>query len=63
MGKNLHKIYLTYYNLFIAHGLWLTHYQILSIIITDIMIKKVKHADLYINIAIAFLNTETLKMI
>ena len=28
--KKLQKIYLTFYNLLIAQGLWQTHYQILS---------------------------------
>ena len=32
IDKNGEKIYLTYYNLLIAHGLWQAHYQILSII-------------------------------
>ena len=32
IDKNGEKIYLTYYNLLIAHDLWQAHYQILSII-------------------------------
>ena len=32
MEKKLQKIYLTYYNLFIAQYLWQAHFQILSII-------------------------------
>ena len=50
MKKKLQKIYLTYYNLLIAQGLWKAHYQILSIIFlkefmklnvnTDAKIKK-----------------------
>ena len=67
MEKNLQKIYLTYYNLLIAQGLWQPHYQILSIIFlkefiksnvnTNTMIKNVKLAELNIIIAAVFLNT------
>ena len=73
MEKKLHKIYLTYHNLLIARDLWQAHYEILSIIFlkefvelninTDTMIKNVKLAELNINIATAFLNTQTLKII
>ena len=69
----LQKIYLTYYDLLIVRDLWQAHYQILSIIFlkvfiklnvnTDTMIKNLKIAELYINIATVFLNTQTLKMI
>ena len=73
MEKKLQKIYLTDYNLLIAQDLWQAHYQILSTIFLkkftkldmnmDATIKKVKLAELNINIATAFLNTQTLKMI
>ena len=73
MEKKLQKIYLTDYNLLIAQDLWQAHYQILSIIFLkkftklnmnmDATIKKVKLAELNINVATAFLNTQTLKMI
>ena len=69
----LQKIYLTYYDLLLVRDLWQAHYQILSIIFlkvfiklnvnTDTMIKNLKIAELYINIATVFLNTQTLKMI
>ena len=69
----LQKIYLTYYDLLLVRDLWQAHYQILSIISlkvfiklnvnTDTMIKNLKIAELYINIATVFLNTQTLKMI
>ena len=69
----LQKIYLTYYDLLLVRDLWQAHYQILSIIFlkvfiklnvnTDTMIKYLKIAELYINIATVFLNTQTLKMI
>ena len=73
MEKKLQTIYLTDYNLLIAQDLWQAHYQILSIIFLkkftklnmnmDATIKKVKLAELNINVATAFLNTQTLKMI
>ena len=73
MEKKLQKIYLTYYNLLIAHDLLQTHYQILPIIFlnkfiklnvnTVIKIKNVKLAKLNISIATVFLNTQILKMI
>ena len=69
----LQKIYLTYYDLLIVRDLWQAHYQILSIIFlkvfiklnvnTDTMIKNLKIAELYINIATVLLNAQTLKMI
>ena len=73
MAKHLQKIYLTYYNLLIAQDLWQAHYQILSIIFLkefiklnvnrNTMMKNVKLAELNVNIATVFLNTQTLKMI
>ena len=73
MGKKLQTIYPTDYNLFTAQESWEAHYQILPIIFlkefmklnvnTDTMIKHVKLAELNINIAAAFLNTKSLKMI
>ena len=67
MGKKLQKIYLTYYNLLIAQGLWQAHYQIVSIIFQkefiklnvnmDAMIKNVKLVELNVSIATVFLNT------
>ena len=57
----------------IAQDLWQAHYQTLSIVFLkeliklnvnrDTMIENVKLAELNINIATAFLNTQTLKMI
>ena len=73
MEKKLQKIYLTYYNLLIAQDLWQAHYQILSIIFLkefiklnvnrNTMMRNVKLAELNVNIATVFLNTQTLKMI
>ena len=73
MEKKLQKIYLTDYNLFIPQDLWQAHYQILSITFLkefikfnlnmDTMIKHVKLAELNINIAAVFLNSQILKMI
>ena len=73
MEKKLQKIYLTFYHLFIAQDLWQAHYRILTIIflkefiklnvITKIMIKPVKIAELNINIATVSLNTQTLDII
>ena len=73
MEKKLQKIYPTYYNLLIAQDLWQVHYQILSIIFLkefiklnvnrNTMMKNVKLAELNVNIATVFLNTQTLKMI
>ena len=73
MEKKLQKIYLTFYHLFIAQDLWQAHYRILTIIflkeflklnvITKIMIKTVKIAELNINIATVSLNTQTLDII
>ena len=39
MEKKLQNIYLTYYNLLMAQGLWQAHYQILSIIFLKGFIK------------------------
>ena len=60
MEKKFKNIYLTYYNLLIAPGLWQAHYQILSIIFlkefiklnvsTHPIIKNVKLEELNINI-------------
>ena len=73
MEKELQKIDLISYNLFIAQDLWQAHYQILSIIFlkefielnvhADMMIKNVKLVELNISIWIVFLNTQILKMI
>ena len=70
MKKKLHKIYLTYYSLVIAHDLWQAHYKIYSVIVPkeliklnvnmDMMIKDVKLGELYINIATVSLSTEIL---
>ena len=61
MEKKLKKIYLTYYNLLIAHDLWQPHYQILSIILSIIntvtKMKNVKLVELNISIGTVFLNT------
>ena len=67
MEKKLQKIYLTYYNLLVAQGLWQAHDQIFSIIFlkefiklnvnTDTMIKNLKLAELNVSIANFFLNT------
>ena len=60
-------------NLYIAQDLWQAHCQILSIIfqkelrelnvISDTIIKIMKHAELNISIATFFLNTQILKII
>ena len=73
MQKKLQTIYPTDYNLWIAQYLWQAHYQILLIIlqkgftklnvIMDMMIKNMKLALINTNIATAFSNTQTLKMI
>ena len=73
MEKKLQKIYHTYFSLSLAQDLWQAHCQILSItsikefiklyVNTDMMTKNVKHAELSIKNASAFLNTQTLKMI
>ena len=73
MEKKLQKIYLRYYNLFIAQDLWQARYQILSTIFLkefielsinkDMMIKIVKLLESNICIATVFLNIQTLKMI
>ena len=54
MEKKLQKLYLTYYNLLIAKGLWQAHYQIFLIIflkklikLTDTKIKNMKLAAEY----------------
>ena len=39
MEKKLQKIYLTYYNLFIAQDLWQAYYQILLILLLKEFIK------------------------
>ena len=73
MEKKLQKIYLTHYNLLRAQDLLQVHYQILSIIFlneflelnvnSDTMTKNVKHVELNISIATAFLNTQIINMI
>ena len=67
--KKLQKIIHTYYNLLIVEDLWQAHCQILSIIFQKEFIckyqhdeKKVKFAELNVNIVTAFLNTQILKM-
>ena len=61
MEKKLKKVYLTYYNLLIAHDLWQRHYQILSIILsiinTVMKMKNVKLVELNISTGTVFLNT------
>ena len=59
MGETLQKIYLIFYNLLIAQGLWQAHYQIFSTIFltkfielnvnTDMMIKNVRFVELNIS--------------
>ena len=72
MEKKWRKIYLTYYNLFIAQNLWQTHQIFLIIFLrefielninTDTMIKNVELVELNISIVTIFLNTQILKMI
>ena len=73
MEKKLQKMYLKYYNLLIAQGLWQAHYQILSIIFlkefiklkvnTDTMIKNAKLVELNTSTVTIFLNTYVLKMV
>ena len=63
MEKKLQKIYLKYYNLFIAQDIWQVHYQILPIIFMkefielnvnfDTMQKIVKFMELNRSIAAA----------
>ena len=67
------KTYPKYYNLLKSQYFWQAHYQILSIIFlkvfiepnvnTDTVTGNVKHAELNIKIASAFLNKQTLRMI
>ena len=64
MGKKLQKIYLKYYSLLIAHNLWQSQYQILSIIFLkefieinvnlNSMMKNVKFVEVNISIATFF---------
>ena len=73
MEKKLQKVHLTYYNLMMAQDLWKSHYQILSKVFLrelitlnlnmDIMIKNVELAELHMNYATVFLNTQILNMI
>ena len=73
MDKKLQKTFLTDYYFLVAQDLWQTHYQILLIILlkefiklnvnTNTMIKNVKLAELNINFATVFFNTQTLMMI
>ena len=73
MERKLQKIYLTYYNLLKAPGLWQALYHILSIIFLkefiklmvnmEIMLENIKLAKLNISIATVFLNTQISKMI
>ena len=72
MEKELQKIDLISYNLFIAQDLWQAHYQILSIIFLkectelnvslNMMIKNVKYVVLNKGIATVFSNKHILKM-
>ena len=67
MDKKLQKVYLIYYNYYIAQDLWQAHYQILLIIFPKefiklnvnmgTMIKNTKLAYLNINIVTVFSNT------
>ena len=73
MENKLQKRYLTDYNFLIVQDLQQAHYQILSLIFLkefitlyvnmDTMTKNVKLAELNINIATVFLNTQILKTI
>ena len=73
MEKKVQKIYFTYYNLLIVQDLQQATNQILTMVFlkefiklnvnTDTMTKNVKPAELNINIATVFLNTQTLKMV
>ena len=73
MEKKLQKLFLTDYNLLIAQDLQQAYSQIWSIIFLkefiklnvnrNMMRKNVKLAELNINNATSFLNTQTLKMI
>ena len=73
MEKKVQKIYFTYYNLLIVQDLQQATNQILTMVFlkefiklnvkTDTMIKNVKPAELNINIATVFLNTQTLKIV
>ena len=73
MEKKLQKMYLAFYSLLIAQGLWQAHYKILLIIYLNdftelninlnVAIKNVKYVELNISIGAAFLNTQVLKMI
>ena len=73
MEKELQKIYIADCNLLTAQDLWQVHNQILSIIFLKefiklnvnmgAMIKNVKLVELNINIATAFLNSQTLNTI
>ena len=72
MEKNVQNIYLTYYNLWLAHDLWQAYYQILSIIFLkdfiklnlnmDMKIETVKLLELTTTIATVFLNRQILKV-
>ena len=57
MEKKLQKIYLTYNNLLIAQGLCRTHYQILSNVNRDTIIKHVEFLELDVSIETVFLKT------
>ena len=70
--NKLQKPYSSDYNLLIAQDLWQVHYQALLIILLkefiksnenlNTMIKNMKLAELTTKIAVAFLDTQTLKM-
>ena len=71
--KKPQKPYLADYNLLVVQDLWKVHYQILLIILLkefiklninmDKMVNKMKLLELNTKIAIAFLDTQTLKII
>ena len=73
MKKKLQKICLTYYNLFIAQGLWQGHYQILSTtflksltklnLSTVTIVNNMKHVELNLSVVTVFLITQILKTI
>ena len=61
MEEKLKKIYLTNYNLLIAHALWLSHHQMLSIIFLKEFIKLNVNADMIMkNVKFAELNIKVL---
>ena len=64
METKVPKIYLTYYILFTAEGLWQVHYHTLSIIFQKEFMKLNVNIDPMIkNVLLAKFNTQTLRMI